>query len=208
MNPLSFESFKEYYFIHKRFPNNAYVNPVKTLNEYQLKSKYEKYLVSLDKQQTRYENYMDKLKLKEVRITPRAKRIQDAMDRVRKENPEGQEFWSKLNDDEKSIVRKNMIGNLALYDVAHIFGRGRSPHLADEESNMMVVPRSFHTYIDKRLNPFSDRHEAISEERANEIWEYLVGKDRWEHLQELNRNIKTRLTFDNNEDEREIDLLD
>lgn len=178
---MAFKEYKEYYHTHKRFPNGAYVNPDKTLNELQLKSKYEKYLKSLEKAEDRKSRYVEKSKEPKEQTT-RSKRIEEAMKSVKEKDPEGKLFWSRLTEEEAVFIKKNMWGFMAIYDVAHVIGRGRNPTLAEDENNMIVVPRAFHTFIDNRLNPFSDKHEHITEEQASDIWKRLIGEERFEGL--------------------------
>ena len=204
MNPLSLEEFISYYHENNSFPNGLYNNPSKKLSDLQLKTKYEKYLVSFEKSVIRKNRIAEKALLPKEQ-TSRAIRIQEVMDEVKEKDPLGNIFWSKLTNEETYIVKKTMWGDLANYDVAHIVGRGRCPRLADNYRNMLVVPRAFHTFIDQRLNPFSFKHESISEEKANEIWIRLIGQETWDYLQE--EAIKTRLNFDYDEEGENINLL-
>ena len=69
-----------------------------------------------------------------------------------------------------------------IYDPAHIIPRARSPRLANEKLNIIMLPRFVHTLIDSYREVFSYEHESIDAKRQEEIWRLIVGTERYEKL--------------------------
>ena len=138
------EEYKNYYLKNKFFPDNQYSNREKILNEKQIYRKYEKYCSRLEKK-------------KEKEPSDYMKRIYEVEEECKKENPNGEYFWSRLTVEQLTVVRNEMrkIKDFSIYDPCHIISRGSSSKLADYKPNILVAPRAFHYYIDLMLDPFS-----------------------------------------------------
>lgn len=174
----SLEQFIDFYNEKGYFPDGQYSNPDKKLSYGQLKHKYEKYVRKTEKKEE-----------KKGQVSDYMQAIYDAENKCREEDCAGVQFWNALTEEEDRVVSLELkkLTDFRKYDPAHIISRTRAPHLSAEPLNIMMVPRAFHFYIDKFLNPFTENHEAITQEQQDEIWIHLIGQERWDKLQAMKR---------------------
>lgn len=177
---LTLEAYIQFYNERGYLPDGQYCSP-NGLNKKQLGTKYTKYLRALERKAQKA-------------ITPslHAQEIFEAEQEVAtRVDPNYRDidkgfFWSKLTADEKTYMLKksSVFRNSDLeiiYDPAHIIGRGRSSKLAKDTDNIIMLPRYFHTFIDKYINPFTLKPLTSSEHE--QLWIKIVGQERWDLLQ-------------------------
>lgn len=176
IDPVTYEYYYEYYKKNNRFLDGQYNNPEKDLNDKQIKTKYNKYV-------KRFEKKLSKENSEYVQ------NIFSAEEEARKLDPEADIFWSSLSKEQYDIVKKEMkkIKDFSIIDPCHIISRGTCTKLADNIDNILMAPRVFHSYIDQYLNPFSEKHEAITKEQQESIWRCIVGDERYNTLLNLKR---------------------
>ncbi len=179
MNLLELEEYTAYYHTYKRFPDGQYSNPDKVLNEQQILTKYKKYVSRTEKKATKTNSEY-------------VSNVFTAEEEARNLDKDCDVFWNSLSIEQYDIIKKEMrkIKDFSIIDPCHIFSRGSSPQLADCVDNILMAPRAFHTFIDQYLNPFTEKHEALTREQHDDIWISIIGIDRWNKLLQMKRNNK------------------
>lgn len=156
----------------------------KPMNEAQLKTKYKKYVT---KENRKAEKAIVKAIEKKDKQAIQELNIDEAWEACKAEafelDPDATLFYSALNFNELKIVMMAMVGQFKTLDPCHIIGRGRCPKMKYMVENILIAPRIFHHYIDLFRNPFTEKHETITEEQRNAIWCRIIGDERWEYLQ-------------------------
>jgi len=171
----TYDDYKNYYLSNRAFPDGQYSNKDKVLNEAQIKIKYQKYIRKLE----RKENKEPSDHMKEIWEVEKV---------VREKDPEAKLFWSVWNDEERNFLYKKCSifrdeeGKILL-DPAHILNRSTNPHLSNEELNIIMIPRYFHSLLDQHLSPFTGKH--IDNEEHTKLWIRIVGEDRYNQLLEM-----------------------
>jgi hypothetical protein len=186
---LSEDEFIEYYNTYHKLPNGMLSTGKRPLNEKELKTRYKKYCKLIKKQEQKFNSIIEDEDSEY--ISDYIKNQKEAKRIARELDPHAEVFFSKLTEDETTLV-KNMMKlskDFAIIDPAHIFSTGTTPQLADCVENILMLPRCVHHYIDNYLNPLTITHEAITQEQRNEFWIRFIGIDRWNNLLELKRNI-------------------
>lgn len=194
---LTFEQFLDFEKEHNFFPNGLY-HKAKQYNDRELRRKYEDYKRSELKKQERREQQIQRQKEKNLEkmenpenyISDHKRKVYEAQEAVRKENPNGEYFWSRLSSCEEDFIRNEMkkIPDFSKYDPCHVISQGKCKRLAYEKKNIVIAPRAFHTYIDSMMNPFTEEHEFLSRKEWENIWIKIVGKERWNWLNEQYRS--------------------
>lgn len=92
------------------------------------------------------------------------------------------QLCAKLNRHDISKIENVCadIGNFEL-DMAHIFPRGRYPHMQYDLSNVVMLYRPVHNCLDGGCNPVTGK--PCSKEEIVAWWELIVGEDRYERLE-------------------------
>lgn len=178
MTIKSLEEYVEFYNKNGYLLDGQYSNPKKTLNKGQLKFKYERYIRKSERKESNkgiQSEYVQK--------------VNEAMLEARRQDPAANLFWDSLTEEEYDVVFKEMkkLPDFREIDPCHIFGRGQAPQLADNLLNIVMAPRAFHNFVDKFLNPFSEKHEGITKEQHEQIWRHIVGDERYDTLLNLKR---------------------
>lgn len=174
----SLEQYIDYYNTKGYFPDGQYNNPDKKLNYGQLKHKYEKYVRKTERKEE-----------KKGQVSNYMQNIYDVEAQCRADDCAAVQFWNALTEEEDRVVTLELkkLLDFRKVDPAHIISRTQAPHMSAEPLNIMMVPRAFHHYIDKFLNPFTEKHESITREEQDAIWIHLIGIDRWNKLQAMRR---------------------
>ena len=176
--PLTFEDYKKYYHKNKRFPDGAYVSP-KGYNEAQLKSKFKKYIASLNKKQEALKRYIKNAKDKQMHRKTDLK-WEVVKQEIDKRDGKKCRLYKILNITEKKQIEKDLIGNGKSLDRAHVFGKGAFPHMKYNSANIVTLYRIFHQRLDTYYHPIFNK--PITEEERNEIWIRIIGTENFEKL--------------------------
>jgi hypothetical protein len=173
---LTLEEYIDKYREKGYLPDGQYANPEKKLNHGQLKFKYEKYVRRFAKKQ-------------EKTNTEYTDNIIDITTQCRREDAGASIFWNALSEEEAAVVENEMkkLAEFREIDPCHVFSKGSTPQLADNPLNILMAPRAWHYFIDKYLNPYSEKHEGITKEEHEIIWRRIIGGDRYDKLLELKR---------------------
>jgi hypothetical protein len=186
LRSLSLTEYIDFYNKYKRLPNNQYSNRDKVLNEKQLNSKYEVYLKSLEKQETKTKK---NLKLKNDVKTKSY--IDEQWEECKKlvHNRDGNcrllsiLYSHEINDELRSILQCKEYTQL---DVAHIFGKGSYSHMKYDVDNMILLSRVFHSRIDSYQDPLTGR--AITKEQRDDWWKFILSPEFYDELENRSRN--------------------
>lgn len=197
----SFEEFVNYYKETNRFLLPLVNYSKKPLTDKQLESKYKEYCKKIEKQnEKREEKIIDnKIKMYESVLNPtdvkseHCKRINETMKKVHEKNDIScyRKFYNSLEYWQKKIIDDNMWlcpkkNGAYTFDGAHIFDRGKYSKLADDEENIVLLPRYLHKCLDDYINPFTMKN--MKKEEHDDFWICIVGLERWE-------NLKNKLNF-------------
>lgn len=174
----TFEEYQDFYREKNRLLDGQLVRQDKKLNYKQLQEKYKKYVRGLERKEEKKGQKSDYMKS-----------ILEVETECRLEDPTANIFYNKVNDIdqlwgtdyESYFIKQNRMMN-TIYDPAHIIPRARSPRLANEKLNIIMLPRFVHTLIDSYREVFSYEHESIDAKRQEEIWRLIVGTERYEKL--------------------------
>lgn len=193
----SFEEFVNYYKETNRFLLPLVNYSKKPLTDKQLESKYKEYCKKIEKQnEKREEKIIDnKIKMYESMLNPtdakseHFKRIDETMKKVHEKNDIScyRKFYNSLEHWQKKIIDDNMWlcpkkNGTYTFDGCHILDRGKYSKLADDEDNIVLLPRYLHKCLDDYINPFSNK--IMKKEEHDDIWIYIVGEERWNRLHE------------------------
>lgn len=165
---LSFENFITFYEKYGKTPNQAQP-PKNPLNEKQLKSAYERYQRSVEKQLQQKEEVED-TKLNEVynQVDQRDGKCV---------------LTKKIDMYQNSTLKNNAQGFRNILDHAHVFGKGAYPHMKYMEDNIVLLNRYSHSMLDRRKNPITG--VSISKEEHEQWWIFIIGKERYNKLKEI-----------------------
>ena len=156
----------------------------KPMNSAQIEMKYTKYVKKEDR---KVEKAIAKAIAKQDNEALKEFKIDEAWEKCKAEayelDPDATLFFSQLTNDEMKVIVLGMYGEMGTFDPCHIIGKGRCPKLKYSVENILIAPRVFHHYIDIYKNPFTEKHESITEEQRNEIWIKFIGIERWNYLQ-------------------------
>ena len=161
---MTFEEFVEHYEKYGRCKGDAFKNKNK-LNEKQLKTKYKNYM-------RKFNN--DGLTLDQVLRGVILKR------------DIGCRLICKLTDEEKLLLTDDFM--LDILDVAHVFGKSAFPHMRYMADNVVLLNRVFHSRLDIGKNPLTGK--SMSKEEHEQWWIRIVGKNKFEELKEIAKNVK------------------
>ena len=180
----SFEEYKEYYSTHSRLPYPQMTYSNKPLNERQLMTKYKDYQKKVEKNKAKpvYQQNDDA----DRPISEYTKKLMSAKQKARELDPEYEAykaFLSKLDIEQRIILKKNSVGVFGTFDPAHIFDCGSYPYMSDVVDNIVMIPRYLHTNIDQLINPFTQ--EGMTKDEHTELWKLIVGEERYDRLQSM-----------------------
>jgi len=166
---VTFEQFKDYY-MKKGICLGQMSKPKHTLNERELKTRYEKY-IKPKKEKAQKGSWGDPL-------------WQEVADRVWKRDKSQCRLLSKLKIDNPDLylffIKNNMKSLYTKLDLAHIIPRSQSRLLYYEEENLILLNRVSHSLLDSYHNPITG--EAINKVQRDEWWEYIIGNELWRKL--------------------------
>jgi len=184
---LTLEEFIQYYESKNKLPRPSTYSGSKSLNEKQLNTKYKEYVKKCNRIEERKQSIIEDEESEY--LSDYIKNQKFAKQEARQIDPDANIFFSKLNEEELSLVKKMMsVGyDFGIIDPAHIFSCGGWPHMSDIVDNILMLPRCVHHYIDLFLNPLSEKHEAITKEQRNEFWIRFIGIERWNMLVKMTK---------------------
>ncbi len=147
MKPMTFDDFVNYYNTYNRLPLNIYVKE-KNVNERYLEQRYKRYIKLLEKPVKKYV------------VSDYEKNIRNAQDIARKKDPDADNFYSCLTDEEKNHVLKkvNTIQDWSKIDPHHIVPRSQDKKLAVDPDNIVMIPRYIHFCIENKLDFMSEKY--------------------------------------------------
>lgn len=194
----SFEEFVNYYKETNRFLLPLVNYSKKPLTDKQLESKYKEYCKKVEKQEEK--KLDDKIKRYEKILNNEEKQkssyvssVDETMKRVHEKGDIScyRKFYNSLEPWQKKILDDNMWlcpkkNGVYTFDGAHIFDRGKYSKLADDEENIVLLPRYLHKCLDDYINPFTMKN--MKKEEHDDFWICIVGLERWE-------NLKNKLNF-------------
>ena len=192
MKTFTYEEFRDYYFKNKRFPNGAYVNRDKTLNDNQLKSKYATYVKSIERQELNRQKQFEKQKEKRQSDYENKTYIDEKWEVCKKEVWERDKGKCQLLDITypEELVRYDLKGLLnckefSQLDVAHVFGKGAYPKMKYITDNMILLSRVFHSRLDNYCDPFTGK--PIDKDTHTLWWRDIVGDELYDKLLEMTK---------------------
>lgn len=173
---LTFEQYKNYYY-DKGKTIDQINKPKNPLSEVQLKSKYQKYLQKLEKQEAKKEEEIKKLFAKEPKVDEKWNKVKTEV-QTRDQNCQ---LWYKLTRNEREIVM-DATGYFLLdrEDSAHVFPRSVYPHMKYDPDNVVLLTRLFHSRLDHFQHPVTGKQ--ISKEEQIGWWVRIVGTKRYDRL--------------------------
>ena len=177
---LDFEEYVNYYKKYKRCLGQMQ-NPKHTLNERELKSKYEKYCKSEQKREDK-KNKLFEEKLLEEKEIPIDIKWENVYTLVHKRDREYCRLKLILTKEELAELNKNPVNLLNQLDVAHIIPRSSSRKLYYELDNLVLLNRVSHSWIDTYKNPINGK--PITREERKEWWVRIVGLQLYNYLEE------------------------
>lgn len=166
---MTFEEFVNAYKKHGKCPGQM-SKPRHTLNERELKTRYEKY---------------SKLKEKKIQKGSWDDPLwQEVADIVWKRDKSQCRLLSKLKVDNPELymyfIKNNMKSLYTKLDLAHIVPRSQSKALYYEEENLILLNRVSHSLLDLYHNPITG--ESINKVQHDEWWQYIIGHELWRKL--------------------------
>jgi len=177
----SYESFIAYFYKYNQFPDNSYINKEKKYNDKQLKTKYEKYLKSLEKRSDSVARYSanakkrsyDKISQKEfakgTNTDPEWVKVCSEVD-IRDKSCV---LIQTLNPDEYAELCDNSGGFHNQLTHAHVLPKGgRFVKFYYEKDNIYLLNLYSHGLLDSGKNPITG--EAISKEEQLEWWDRIL----------------------------------
>jgi len=166
---VTFEDFVAIYEKAGKCPQQM-SKPKHTLNERELKSRYEKYIKS-KKEKVQKGSWDDPL-------------WQEVADKVWKRDKGECRLLSKLKIDNPDLylyfIKNNMKSLYTKLDLAHIIPRSQSAELYYEPTNLILLNRVSHSLLDSYHNPITG--ESINKVQRDEWWEYIIGNELWRKL--------------------------
>ena len=194
----SFEEFVAYYKETNRFLLPLVNYSKKPLTDRQLQSKYKDYCAKIEKQEMKNEEkkidakikmYESMLNYDDSEKSEHCKSIDETMKRVHEKNDiscyrrfyKSLEMWQrKILDDNLWLCPKK--NGSYTFDGCHILDRGKHSKLADDEDNIVLLPRYLHKCLDDYINPFTQK--IMKKEEHDDIWICIIGEERWNRLHE------------------------
>jgi len=183
---LNEKEFIQFYLEKGFFPNGAYANPNKILNDKQLRTKYKSYEKAELKKQEKFHNKLEQ-KIEddqnaEFEIDEKWLELKDF---VLNRDQERCQFLNCLSAPEYQIVKKHIWGINAILDGAHIIGRAESLKLKYESYNVVILCRYAHSMIDTYRDPITQK--SMTKEERNNWWVRIVGQVRFDELNLMKR---------------------
>jgi|GEM_PF-2110855 len=182
---LNYEEYIDYY--HTQGKTIDQMNtPNKTLNELQLRSKFEKYQKKLKKQEDAWLRQIEKKQNKEYTKDERWEQVKQKV--ITRDKNQCQ-LWAILTKEEKDYIH-GTTGNFLLntIDPAHVFPRSTHPHMKYNADNVVMLSRLFHSRLDHFYDPILG--DAITREQQREYWKLIIGVERYKKLEEQAKNFK------------------
>ncbi|MFA5760064.1 MAG: hypothetical protein WC942_12045 [Clostridia bacterium] len=176
----SFEEYVNYYKKYKRCLGQMR-NPKHTLNEKELKSKYEKYCKSEQKKEDK-KNKLFEEKLLEEKEIPIDNQWENVYTLVHKRDKEYCRLKLILSIEELKELNQNPISLLNQLDVAHVIPRSASKNLYYDLDNLVLLNRISHSWLDTYKNPINGK--PIKKEERDMWWKRIVGEQHFNKLQE------------------------
>jgi len=182
---LTQEEFILYYEKNNRVPSPSAYSGNKPLNNKQLITKYKDYVKKCSRFETRMNSIINDDD--SPYVSSYIKNQRSAKIEARELDPNATIFFSKLNNNEITIVKNmmNMGQEFSIIDPAHIFSCGGWPKMSNVVENILMLPRCVHSLIDTRMNPLTETHESISKTEWEAFWIRFIGIDRWNFLLKL-----------------------
>jgi len=160
---VTFEQFKDYY-MKKGICLGQMSKPKHTLNDKELKTRYEKY-IKPKKEKVQKGSWDDPL-------------WQEVADKVWKRDKSQCRLLSKLKIDNPDLylyfIKNNMKSLYTKLDLAHIVPRSQSSELYYEPSNVLLLNRISHGLIDTYHDPINGK--SITKEEHEKWWRYILNE--------------------------------
>jgi len=160
---VTFEDFVAIYEKTGKCPQQM-SKPKHTLNERELKSRYEKY-IKPKKEKVQKGSWDDPL-------------WQEVADKVWKRDKSQCRLLSKLKIDNPDLylyfIKNNMKSLYTKLDLAHIVPRSQSSELYYEPSNVLLLNRISHGLIDTYHDPINGK--SITKEEHEKWWRYILNE--------------------------------
>jgi hypothetical protein len=182
---LTFEEYCQFYYKNNKFINSNYTFNNK-LNDTQLKSKYEKYLKSNEKQTNAKQRYIENNNNKITEKILNNEFEDEKWIEICKLVDIRDNFKCRLktilNFQDTKILNENNPILLNQIDHAHIIGKGKCPELKYDIDNIICLNRQSHSWIDNYRNPINGK-QITNEERII-WWKKIIGEDKYNKLLE------------------------
>lgn len=178
MQPMTWEEFLDFYESNGRTPTQQ-KKPNRLLNENQLRTKYDKYLKSVEKEEARRQRLMAKVKSTTDWYSD--EEWEQVKAEVFKRDHYDCQLLEVLNNEELTEI-KNRAGKLFLgiVDPAHVFGKGAYPHMRYDPDNIIIINRYSHSLLDNRKHPVYGR--PLTAEEHEGWWRRILGNKRYDRL--------------------------
>lgn len=161
---MNFEDFVAIYEKTGKCPQQM-SKPKHTLNERELKTRYEKYIKP--KKEKAQKGSWDDPKWKEV------------ADKVWKRDKSECRLLSKLKIDNPDLylyfIKNNMKSLYTKLDLAHIIPRSKSSELYYEPTNLILLNRVAHSNLDTYHDPVTGK--SITKEEHEKWWRYILNEE-------------------------------
>lgn len=190
------EEFISYYKETNRFILPIVNYSKKPLTDKQLESKYKEYCKKVEKQNEKREEKMidNKIKMYEKMMNGEngnkseyANDVEETMKNVHEKNDIScyRKFYDSLEHWQKKILDDNLWlcpkkNRTYVFDGCHILDRGKHSKLADDEDNIVLLPRYLHKCLDDYINPFTSK--IMKKEEHDNLWICIIGEERWNRL--------------------------
>ncbi len=180
---LSYNKFIEFYYRHGKCINNIII-PTKSLNDQQLKSKYDKYKKSeehkLDKAVRDYKKAIDKKQ--ELFIDEAWENLKINV-KVRDEN--NCRLLKIISFPEYNLLNRRNGILIKTLEVAHVLSRGAYPELKYEIDNLVLINKFSHQMLDLYRHPITG--DNINREDQIEWWCRILGMLQIERLKKISK---------------------
>lgn len=161
---MTFEDFVAIYEKTGKCPQQM-SKPKHTLNERELKSRYEKY-IKPKKEKVQKGSWDDPL-------------WQEVADKVWKRDKSECRLLSKLKIDNPDLylyfIKNNMKSLYTKLDLAHIIPRSQSAELYYEPTNLILLNRVAHSNLDTYHDPVTGK--PITKEEHEKWWRYILNEE-------------------------------
>lgn len=180
---LTYDEYSAFYRDKGRFPDGSHV-PKKPCNGRQLRSKYDRYLKSLEKASLRRLDAIERGKEGSIEkkglIDERWERCKEIVDM---RDFHSCRLYNCLSDEEKYSIRGLLKGRMKTIDRAHVFRRSGYRHMRYMTENIYCLYRLFHSRLDSYKDPLTGN--PIDDMMVRDWWIRIIGMERYEWLEDV-----------------------